>query len=381
MDPKFEHIAPYEEAQALEAFKRISSEPTLEVISKYFFANQPADFMSKKVRELTSIDEFQRKVMIDAIGKDIENTTDGFTYSGTSNIKGIFLAISNHRDITLDPAYLQYILHEENIPLTEICVGNNLLANQFIEDVIRCNRMITVLRGLPGREAYEQSVILSEYIREGITTGRNSVWIAQREGRTKNGMDSTEQGVLKMLDMSGKEDFATNFKQLNILPVSISYEYEPCAAYKARETLIKSYGVKYVKKPMEDLHSILCGIKQYKGKVHFEICKPLTDAEIDAAASLKANARYQAIKNVLDERISEGFKLWKNNYIAYDMLNEGGRFEKMYTEEDKKKFLKYLDHEQNRFDFEKELDQHELHNSLLEIYANPIVQKIQRGFI
>src|SRR5574344_221859 len=188
----------------------------------------------------------------------LAHTARNFSYDGLSNIAPSkkFLALSNHRDIILDPAITQLVLWRNGIPMTEIAVGDNLITSKTIEYMIRSNRMIKVVRGISARELYLSSQLLSKYIRLKITSGESSIWLAQRQGRTKNGLDITEQGLLKMLDMSGQADFKTNFQELNIIPASISYEYEPCDIAKARELLI-SRQQKYVKAPNEDFISII----------------------------------------------------------------------------------------------------------------------------
>ena len=153
---------------------------------------------------------------------------------------GSFVLLSTHRDIVLDPALVEYTLHLKNLPMTEIAAGDNLLASPEIVDAMRSNRMITVVRSDNPRIVYSSSKVLSAYIREKVTSGERSVWIAHRGGRTKDGYDRTEQGLLKMLAMSGSCEFAENFAELRIMPVTISYEYETCGALKVRETLTKA---------------------------------------------------------------------------------------------------------------------------------------------
>ena len=228
----FENIRPYTDEETVAAMERVSRHPMLPVISKYLFPDQPVGSLAQKLRSISSTDEFQDKVMIDVVESIIRNTSAGFTFSGTEHLESLaghrFLAISNHRDIVLDPALVQYTMFRQGLPYTEICVGSNLLTSKLIEDLMRSNRMIKVIRGISARQLYLSSQNLSSYIRGTITTDRASIWIAQREGRTKNGIDTTEQGLLKMFDMSGEGTFEENFKALNILPMSISYEYEPC---------------------------------------------------------------------------------------------------------------------------------------------------------
>ena len=254
--------------------------------------------------------------------------------------------------------------------MTEIAVGSNLLTNKYIEYLIRSNRMIKVIRGINARQLYLSSQVLSKYIRECITSGRSSIWIAQREGRAKDGIDTTEQGLLKMLDMSGTADFTTNFEELNIVPLSISYEYEPCDILKARERLI-SRTQKYVKGSREDLISIMTGIEQQKGNIHLNIGSPLTHDEIEAASCCNKNDRYQAIRHAVDVRIIEGYKLWKTNYIGYDMVNHTFKYRDKYTPEDVAQFTDYVEHQLDKV--EKSLCRADLRDIFLRIYANPVV--------
>ena len=275
---EFGDIRPYTDEEAVEALGRVSRHPMMPVISKYLFSDLPASTLSHMLRGIGSIDQFQDEVMLAVIDAILAKTSEGLTCSGVENLRGIngrFLAVSNHRDIVMDPAFIQHVMRHNGFPFTEICVGSNLLTSQLIVDLMRSNRMIKVIRGIGARELYLSSQLLSQYIRETITSGRASIWIAQREGRTKNGLDSTEQGLLKMFDMSGKG----TFDELNIVPMSISYEYESCDSRKAREVLLRREGP-YVKKPKEDLHSIMTGIRQWKGHVHLEIGKPLTPEQM-----------------------------------------------------------------------------------------------------
>ena len=291
----FEDIAPYNDEEAAAALARVANHPNVPWISKFIFSNQPETYLRDILKSIHSVDEFQKAVMSYAIEWVIKTSVNQFTYDGLDKLKAIqgrYLAMSNHRDIILDPAFTQIILHWNQMPMTEICVGDNLLKSRTIEYLIRSNRMIKVIRGISARELYLSSQILSKYIRETITSGKGSVWIAQRAGRTKDGIDVTEQGLLKMFDMSGTGDFVQNFRELNIVPISISYEYEPCDILKAREVLI-SRTQKYVKTENEDLHSIMIGIKQKKGNVHLNFGTPLNDDEICAASLCDKNDRYQ----------------------------------------------------------------------------------------
>ena len=372
---KFESICPYNDEEAAKALGEVSRHPAVPVISKTLFPDKTAGFLGEKLRGINSVDEFQTIVMSKAVEWCMENTLRIFSYDGIDNLKSIdgkFLLMSNHRDIILDPAFTQYVLLQNGIPMSEICVGDNLLSSKTIEKLLRSNRMIKVIRGISARELYLSSQLLSQYIRQTIVSGKSSVWIAQRQGRTKDGVDITEQGLLKMIDMSGESSFVDNFSELNIVPLSISYEYEPCDIRKARELLV-SRSQKYVKKPREDAHSIVIGIRQWKGNVHLNIGNPLTLAEIEEASHCDKNDRYQAIRHAVDARVVDGYKLWKTNYMAYDIVNGTTKYNDFYSSEDLEAFWAYTERKLSKV--ERRLDRCELRNIFLNIYANPVVTK------
>ena len=371
---EFESISPYTDAEAAEALSKLAEYPLLARVSQQFFPEESPDFLKNLLKSIKTIDEFQVLVMSKFVRWVLEHTAHNFSYDGISNIDPDkkFLALSNHRDIILDPAITQLVLFNNGIPMTEIAVGDNLITNKTIEYLIRSNRMIKVVRGISARELYLSSQLLSRYIRLNITEQRSSIWLAQRQGRTKNGYDITEQGLLKMLDMSGKADFQQNFDELNITPMSISYEIEPCDILKARELVI-SRKHKYVKAEGEDLNSIMVGIMSQKGNIHLNVGKPLTTEEIAAAALCDKNDRYQMIRHAVDLRVIEGYKLWKNNYVAYDIANHSFRYSDMYDQADVEKFVSYMEHQLDTV--EPEINREDLRRIFLDIYANPVVTK------
>ncbi|MCM1177679.1 MAG: 1-acyl-sn-glycerol-3-phosphate acyltransferase [Bacteroidales bacterium] len=375
---KFESITPYNDEEAVEALGKVAENPVVTAVSQYFFPDKEPGFLKQLLKSVRSIDEFQVLVMSKVVEWVLDNTAHNFSYKGVENlpVDRKFLALSNHRDIILDPAITQLVLYRNNVPMTEIAVGDNLLTNPFIEYLIRSNRMIKVVRGISARELYLSSQMLSEYIRLCITSGKSSIWLAQRQGRTKNGSDITEQGLLKMLDMSGQGDFLQNFMELNIIPMSISYEYEPCDILKARELLI-SRTQKYVKADGEDLNSILTGIKQQKGNIHLTIGKPLTEQEIADASLCDKNDRYQLIRHAVDIRVIKDYKLWNTNYIAYDILDGNGKYASHYAPEEVESFKAYM--EKQMATVEPELNRDELRDIFLRIYANPICSKEELG--
>ena len=369
---KFDDIRPYNDSEVHPALERIVANPLFSNISKYLFPGMDENLFKQALLSCYTKDDFQVKIMSRIVDKVLADTTKGLSYEGMEHFDGgkKYLIVSNHRDIVLDSAIIQLILYKAGAQTTEIAVGDNLITSSFIEDITRCNKMIKVVRSTSPREVYTTSKKLSEYMRCNVSTQESSIWIAQRNGRTKDGADITEQGVLKMFDMSGTGDFVKDFAELHIMPASISYEYEPCDLYKAVEMYIKRRQ-KYVKAEGEDLNSILTGIMQPKGRVHIQFNEPVTMQEIEAAAQLDKNERFKALGAAMDRKILANFKLWPNNYIAYDMLNGGGRFAGKYTVEEKEAFEGYVTDKLGKAGIEADMD--ELREIFLSIYANPVV--------
>lgn len=369
---KFDDIRPYNDSEVHPALERIVANPLFSNISGYLFPGMDENLFKQALLACYTKNDFQEKIMSKIVDKVLEDTTKGLSYEGMEHFDGgkKYLIVSNHRDIVLDSAIIQLILYKAGAQTTEIAVGDNLITSSFIEDITRCNKMIKVVRSTSPREVYTTSKKLSEYMRCNVSTQESSIWIAQRNGRTKDGADITEQGVLKMFDMSGTGDFVKDFTELHIMPASISYEYEPCDLYKAVEMYIRRRQ-KYVKAEGEDLNSILTGIMQPKGRVHIQFNEPVTLQEIEAAAQLDKNERFKALGAAMDRKILANFKLWPNNYIAYDMLNEGGRFADRYTGEERASFESYVQGKLAKAEIEADMD--ELREIFLSIYANPIV--------
>lgn len=379
MIQKYDAIRPYTNEEMVAALDRVAAHPLLTNILNFLFPGKDRKEFEVLLRSVRTVDEFQVKVMAPVLDRLIDSTVRELTYSGIGNIlrPEKSLLLGNHRDIVLDPGIMQMIFYRNQVPRTEIAVGDNLISSQFIEDIMRSNRMIKVVRQGSRREIYESSSMLSSYIRESVGQARASIWLAQRSGRTKDGADRTSQGVLKMLDMSGSGDFVADFHQLAILPVSVSYEFEPCDFLKARELYI-SRRQTYVKAPGEDLNSILTGILQDKGRVHFHFGEPLTREEIEACANFDKNDRFRELAALLDRKINANYHLWPNNYIAYDLLHGTHQYVGHYTEEELHRFIGYVAQGLDQLLGEQpepvraEFDRNELRELVLTIYANPL---------
>jgi hypothetical protein len=372
---KFDDIRPYNDSEVHPALERIVANPLFSNVAQYLFPGQDENMFRQLLLSCNSKEDFQVKVMSQIVAKILQGTAKELTFSGLEHFKGgkKHLIVSNHRDIVLDSAIIQLILHQHGVETTEIAVGDNLITSSFIEDITRSNKMIKVIRSSNPREVYTTSKVLSEYIRYNVANQKSSVWIAQRNGRTKDGIDVTEQGLLKMFDMSGSGDFVKDFAELSILPTSISYEFEPCDIQKAVEMYV-SRRQKYVKAEGEDLKSILTGIMQPKGNIHIAFNEPVSLEEIQEASQLDKNEKFKAICTAMDRRIVAEYKLWGNNYIAYDMLNATNEYASMYTAEQKAAFEGYMAAQLASVKLP-DIDMVELKEIFLSIYANPVVGK------
>ena len=372
---KFDDIRPYNDSEVHPALERIVANPLFSNVAQYLFPGQDENMFKQLLLSCNSKEDFQVKVMSQIVAKILHGTAKELTFSGLEHFEGgkKHLIVSNHRDIVLDSAIIQLILFKHGVDTTEIAVGDNLITSSFIEDITRSNKMIKVIRSSNPREVYTTSKVLSEYIRYNVSNQKSSIWIAQRNGRTKDGIDVTEQGLLKMFDMSGSGDFVKDFSELSILPTSISYEFEPCDIQKAVEMYV-SKRQKYVKAEGEDLKSILTGIMQPKGNIHIAFNAPVSLEEIQEASQLDKNEKFKAICTAMDKKIVAEYKLWGNNYIAYDMLNGSNEYAQMYTAEQKAVFEGYMAKQLSAVKLP-DVDMDELKEIFLSIYANPVVSK------
>ena len=382
---KFEEIRPYTDEEIPAAMDRIAGSTSFPLLASYVFPDRNIDDVRSEVRSYKTIHDFQMGIMYWANRKIIKDSTASFTCGGMENVRpsalntssstqNAYLYVSNHRDIMLDAALFQNVLVDNGHDTTEITFGANLMQGQIVIDIGKSNKMFKVAR--PGgsvREFYKSSLLLSEYMRHVITEKHQSVWIAQRNGRTKDGKDRTDQGIIKMLCMSRSDDKVRAIADLNIVPVSVSYEWESCDILKTVELYERQFGP-YIKKPGEDLNSILTGITQYKGNVHFEVCKPLRFEELNEFSDLTSVEFHKAVANLLDQRICSSYHLYPNNYIAHDILYGNKKYSDMYSSEEKDAFM----HRMNKLQkYEEECDMDKLYEIFLGIYANPVDSKSQ----
>lgn len=375
----YSDIRPYNDDEIPAALERIVNDPFFVPAVNFAFPDADMERIAEVVRTCKTVDQMQERVMFSIIKRIIEATIDNFTASGVEHIekgKG-YLYISNHRDIALDSFLLQYALFSNGLPTTATTLGDNLLRNQFVTDICRINRAVRVIRKtdeISPREFLSNSMHLAEYIRWYISQGK-SMWIAQRNGRTKDGIDATDQGVLKMVSLSGPSDFVENFSELSIAPIAISYQYEPCDIRKAIETTVNLLGGTYRKGEHEDENSILYGIRMPKGDVNITICEPITREELEECGALPKAEAYKRLKEIIDQRIYKNYKLYDTNYIAYDLLHRTKEYAEHYTPAAVKKFKGRMAYAEARF-LEYGLDLKTARKVYLGIYAGPVETKI-----
>ena len=369
----YRDIAPYRGSDVTDAVARLKAYPKfLSNMGEVLYAGNilKTKWKSHQMREqilplldqISSYDDFQRLITAGVFLPTVmRNSMTGFTFSGEEHLnkKEPYLFISNHRDIVLDCALLDYALIESKLPICEMAIGDNLLVNQFTTDMFKLNGGVTVKRNLPIREQYAESLHLSRYFIELIRDEKKSIWVAQKSGRSKDGIDTTNSAIIKMLHLSYKASglpFSELIKSVNIVPVAISYQYDPNDINKGREEYSRRLHGTYTKKKYEDLVNMLRGLRRFKGNVHLHFGKPLKENY--------ANPNDVALE--IDRQIHIGYRLHDTNYFAYDLLQGPTRFTDKSKELNTKQFLARY----------KGLSE-DLQKRILRSYANPVVMQME----
>ena len=368
----FEKTRPYIDAEIPAAVRRVADNPAFSQIIAYLFPSVDFEDYKKQFLQIQTVEQFQKQVMQKAIHSIVNMTSDGLSTQGfeklSNNKKGMF--IGNHRDILLDAAILQIMLFQFDLDTSEITFGSNLMKGEIVIDIGKMNKMFRIVRGGNIRDFYKNSIEVSSYMRYAITQKKQSVWIAQRNGRTKDGNDKTEMAVLKMFAISSEKPFVDNLAELNITPLVISYEYEPCDFLKTQELFVTKYQ-KYEKAPGEDLNSILQGIRQPKGHIHLVAADSITNEELLFCDQLGKNNKYQKLAQIIDNRVYANYQLWKTNYIAHDLWAKSYKYHDFYSESEKSAFIEYMDNGLHSLIG----DYDELRDIFLLIYAQPVINK------
>lgn len=378
---EFADVCPFNDSEFNEKVALLVNEPMFRSVVNYAIPGVDYDIFVKKLLSLKGKDDFQVQIMKPFLETLVKNTTDGLTLSGEENYeKGkSYTFISNHRDIVLDASFLNLGLIGVDRPTTEVAIGNNLLIYEWISILVRLNKSFIVKRDLISRQRLEGAMQLSNYVHFALSKKKQSVWIAQREGRAKDSDDRTQESLLKMLGMGGEgKTFYSRIKELNLLPLSISYEYDPNDYLKAKEFLMKKRDSSFKKSKEDDLLSMSTGIMGYKGHVHFEIM-PCVNFKLDEVSTDIDKAELlNIVKTEIDKSIYKGYKLYPCNYIAYDMAHNTSKFlNSDYAIEDKDRFVAYVENQLKKIDIETTEEEKEyMRNMIYTMYSNPLKNKL-----
>jgi 1-acyl-sn-glycerol-3-phosphate acyltransferase len=371
---KFDAIRPFYDTEVNEALQSVIPHPMMKALMNFTFPEVEDEVWKEQLRKTHSIRDFQCNFIYYTVQKILEKSSEGLTTSGFEHLEKneSYLFISNHRDILLDTTLLNASLFQNGFLMTASAIGDNLVKKSFIKTLAKLNRNFLVLRGLSPREMLQSSKLLSEYMGQLLLHENRSVWIAQREGRTKDGNDETNPGVLKMIGMASDEkEVMQYFKKLKIVPVSISYEYDPTDALKMPQLLAEANNEVYVKTKDEDFNTILSGVMGQKKRIHIHVGKVL-DTEMDQiiAENDNSNKQIQALAQEIDDVILSNYKLWPTNFIAYDLLYKTNAYSHLYTPQEKSLFERRLE---MRIDLENPIAL----EGFLSMYANPVVNKLK----
>ena len=393
LNSQFDEIRPYEEGEMQQAFEELLNDRQFGLVLKGFAPRLPKKMRNGLLRLAfrgvkTPLD-FQMRFMKPVVKYIIWKHTDGTTFddkamSGHGDER--FTFVSNHRDIVLDSAFLDLLLINAGYPTTvEIGIGDNLLIYPWIRRLVRMNKAFTVRRGLSPKEMLASSQLMSRYIHHAVTEKKENIWIAQREGRAKDSDDRTQESVLKMLAMAkptpdpspreGRIDSLESLRELNIVPLTISYEYDPCDYLKAQEFQQKRDNPAFKKSRQDDLDNMRTGIFGYKGRVHYHCGTPVNEW-IDELKDLPKKEFYAELAQRMDREIHAGYRLYPGNYVALDELRGTTEYSSHYTEKDKAKFDEYIEHQIRKVHLHNR-DEAFLRERMLTMYANPAVNKLR----
>jgi len=372
-ETEYDSIRPYNDNEVAGVINKLLAEESFIRFTQKMFPAYSKEMIISHLSKVKTVEEFQISFIVKIAKYIIDNTTKGLSIEGLENLdpNESYLFISDHRDIVLDSALLNVLLVENGFKTTEIAIGSNLLIQPWIEDFVKLNKSFVVKRNASIRQMIANAKELSSYISYCLNEKESSIWLAQREGRTKDGNDRTQHSLLKMLQMNKNKDFVGNFRKLKIVPVAISYEYEPCDYMKTRELYLRNTEAGFTKKPIDDLRSMVNGMVNQKGKVNFSIAKPIVEV-LDTIDAIPGVDKIKALADVIDYRIHKNYKLWPDNYIAYDLLNKKNTFSDKYKLEEKDLFLKHMNKKLEGISGDKE----KLELIFLNIYSNPVKNRL-----
>ena len=374
---EFDEIRPYSPEELPKIFEELLSDSDFIEVIKKVLPDTPIEALANILRNCKTNLDVQKNIFYGLLHDIIKKCSDGFCFDSSQiadKNKG-YTFISNHRDIVLDSGFLSVGLIDNGFPTTvEIAIGDNLLIYPWIKKLVRVNKAFIVQRALSMRQMLEASARMSRYIHFAVTQKQENIWIAQREGRAKDSKDRTQDSVLKMLAMGGSGDVIDSLKELNIVPLSLSYEYDPCDFLKAQEMQLKRDVEGFKKSQQDDLVNMQTGIFGYKGRIHFQT-GPCINDELEALRGLPKVEIFTKVSEIIDRYIHRNYRMYPANYIACDMLNGNKAMAEHYTAEDKAKFEAYLEKKISLINIpDKDIDF--LRERILTMYANPAINHL-----
>jgi len=376
----FKDIEPYSDDEFKARMADLVREPGFEHAVKYVMPDVNFPEFVEMLRHVPDNQAFQRDVMLPFLQLLVNRTTSGVTIGGLENINPAlnYTYMSNHRDIVLDASFLNYGFLTHGLPTSEVAIGNNLLIYDWITELVKLNKSFIVKRNLKLTKALEAAKQLSAYIHYAINEKHQSVWIAQREGRAKDSNDRTQEAVVKMLALNGDGSVTENLEAINVMPVSITYEYDPNDYLKATEFLLKKLDPEFKKSQHDDLLSMETGLLQPKGRVHFEIGKCINDELVTLPAESDKSEVVKRVCSLIDSNIHSGYHIYPINYVAYDKLNHTDRFAGQYSEEEAYGFMEYLERQLDKVRLENVSsdDRSFMLEMMLVMYSNPLKNKL-----
>lgn len=375
MDLKeFDEIRPYEDSELPPIYEDLIADPAFSKAASGVLPNIPFEVLADKMRSCKTKLEFQKVFCYKILRKIADNYTTELTIddSALKDKNKSYTYLSNHRDIILDAGFLSILFVDKDMDTPEIAIGDNLLVYPWIKKLVRINKSFIVQRALTMRQRLESSQRMSRYIHYTINVKHQSIWMAQREGRAKDANDRTQDSVLKMLAMGGEGDYIERLYDLNIAPLCISYEYDPCDYLKAEEFQLKRDIKDYKKTTQDDLKSMQVGMFGNKGKVHFQICHCVNNELEQINRKLSKAETFNQVSTLIDRHILANYRLYEGNYIAYNLLTGKDEFTSKYNNEDKEKFIAYINGQIDKIDIPNK-DISFLREKLLYMYANPLI--------
>ena len=370
---EFDEIRPYYDEELPVIFEELIADPSFVKAVSPIMPQVPFDILAQQLRGFKTKFEFQKAVSYPLLWDIAKKFSDGLTmdHSSLPDKSQAYTYISNHRDIILDSGFLSILLFDEGMDTVEIAIGDNLLIYPWIKKLVRINKTFIVQRALTMRQMLEASARMSRYIHHTIKNKNQSIWIAQREGRAKDSDDRTQESVLKMLAMGGEGDIIDRLLELNIAPLSISYEYDPCDFLKAEEFQLRRDIIGYKKTSKDDLRNMQTGLFGYKGRVHFQTAPLLNKELMQLDRSMSKTNLFETIAQLIDRHIHKNYRIYSGNYVALDLLEGTERFTASYTLEEKKRFTDYIDGQLEKISIPGK-DIPFLREKLLLMYANPL---------